>query len=579
MIPSCADLLAVRPHQGVRAVNSVKRNMTMRIVPLLLASCGLAFAGIPAPAQNSSSAPSSDKCSQLTGFNVLNASITTAKTYAAGMFVGAPNPFTGADESDLYKKLPAFCRVVAVATPTSDSNITIEVWMPPAGWNGRLIGLGNGGFAGEMETKELSAAMAKGYAATATDTGHAASPNDGTWGLGHPEKVIDYGHRGIHEMTRVAKLIVEQFYGSAPKHAYFSGCSDGGREALMEAQRYPADYDGILAGAPVNNLTGIMSMWAVYTKALVVPATAFIPLSKIPTIEHAVTAACDEIDGVRDGILNDPRQCKFDPVSIQCKEGADTDKCLTGPQVTALKVIYAGLRDEKGQLVHPGYLPGAEQGRDGFWGWDAWITGEAPGNGIISLFANGYFSNMVFEKSDWDVKTFNVDRDLPFARQKTAAALDAVNPNLSAFRSHRGKLILYHGWNDPAIPALSTVNYYEEVAGSVGESNIDSFVRLYMVPGTAHCFGGPGADLFGQSPATPGTSDPQRNAQDALENWVEKGAAPDVIIASKSNGAAPMTGESVIMTRPLCPYPQLAHYKGSGDSNRAENFACATAKK
>jgi len=553
----------------------------MRIVPLLLASCGLAFAGIPAAAQNSGSAPSAgstDKCAQLTGLNVPNARITTAKTYAAGTFVGAPNPFTGADESDLYKKLPAFCRVVAVASPTSDSKITIEVWMPPAGWNGRLLGLGNGGFAGQIVMDELGPAITKGYAATATDTGHTGDgPIDATWALGHPEKIIDFGYRGIHEMTSVAKMIVERFYGSAPKHSYFSGCSDGGREALMEAQRYPADYDGILAGAPANNWTGLLSMAAADTDALIVPPGAFIPQSKIPTIAHAVTAACDEIDGVRDGILNDPRQCKFDPVSIQCKEGEDTDKCLTGPQVTALKVMYAGLRDAKGQLVHPGFLPGGEEEMGGFGGWGDWIMGPAPKKSTLSFFANGFFSDMVFEKTDWDVKTFNVDRDLPIARQKTAAAIDAVNPNLSAFRTHGGKLILYHGWNDPAIPALNTVNYYEEVIGSVGRANADSFVRLYMVPGMQHCSGGPGADEFGQDFTW--TSDPQRNARTALENWVEKGTAPGVIIASKTERAAPATVGSVVMTRPLCPYPQQAHYKGSGDPNRDENFACATAKK
>ncbi len=545
----------------------------MRIVASFLASCSFVLVTTVAMAQ-----PADDKCAALAGLTLPGANITTAKTYAAGMFVGAPDPFTGADRSNFYKNLPTFCRVVAVATPTSDSKITIEVWMPPAGWNGRLLGLGNGGFAGLIGTEELGAAMAKGYAATATDTGHTGGPIDAAWALGHPEKIIDFGHRGIHEMTRVAKLIVEQFYGSAPRHAYFAGCSDGGREALMEAQRYPADYDGILAGAPANNWTALLSMAATDTDALIVPAGAFIPQSKIPTIEHAVTAACDEIDGVRDGILNDPRQCKFDPASIQCKEGQDTDECLTGSQVTALKVIYAGLRDAKGQLVHPGYLPGAEQGRGGFGGWEAWITGPEPGNGSMSYFAIGYFSNMVFEKTDWDVKTFNVDRDLPFARQKTAAALDAVNPNLSAFRSHGGKLILYHGWNDPAIPAANTVNYYEEVIGSVGRANVDSFVRLYMVPGMQHCFAGPGTDAFGQGPDT-WTSDPQRNAQASLENWVEKGTAPGIIIASKTKDAGPATQGSVVMTRPLCPYPQLAHYKGSADPNRAENFICAAAMK
>ena len=546
----------------------------MRIVGSFLATCSFVLVTTVAMSQ-----PADDKCAALAGLTLPGANITTAKTYAAGTFVGGVDPFTGADVSDFYKKLPAFCRVVAVATPTSDSNITIEVWMPPAGWNGRLLGLGNGGFAGHIETEDLGGAMAGGYAATATDTGHTGGPIDATWALGHPEKIIDFGHRGIHEMTRVAKLIVEQFYGSAPKHAYFAGCSDGGREALMEAQRYPADYDGILAGAPANNWTALLSMAAANTDALIVPAGAFIPESKIPTIEDAVTAACDEIDGVRDGILNDPRQCKFDPVSIQCKDGHDTDKCLTGPQVTALKAIYAGLHDAKGKVVHPGYLPGAEVGtKGGFGGWEAWITGPAPAKSAMAFFAMGYFSNMVFEKTDWDVKTFNVDRDLPIARQKTAAALDAVNPNLSPFSSQGGKLILYHGWNDPAIPAANTVNYYEEVIGSVGQANVDSFVRLYMVPGMQHCFAGPGADAFGQGSDT-WTSDPQRNAQASLENWVEKGTAPGIIIASKTKDAGPAAQGSVVMTRPLCPYPQRAHYKGSGDPNRAENFVCAAGMK
>ena len=509
----------------------------MRVVASFIASFSFVLGATVAMAQ-----PADNKCAALTGLNLPNAGITTAKAYAAGTFVGPPEAITGADLSAFYSKLPAFCRVTVDAKPSTDSDIKIEVWMPLAGWNGRILGLGNGGFAGLIDTASLGTAMAKGYAATATDAGHTGSPTDAvtdaTWALGHPEKVIDFGYRAVHEMTRIARLVVEQFYGSAPRHAYFAGCSDGGREALMEAQRYPADYDGILAGAPANNLAGLMSMWAADTDALIVPPSAFIPPSKIPTIQHAVTAACDEIDGVRDGILNDPRQCKFDPVSIQCKEGEDTDKCLTGPQVTALKVIYAGLRDAKGQLVHPGYLPGAEVRVGGFGGWDAWITGSAPADSGISALANGYFSDMVFQKTDWDVKTFNVDRDLPIARQKTAEALDAVNPNLSAFHSHGGKLILYHGWNDPCIPALNTVNYYEEVIGSVGRANADSFVRLYMVPGMQHCFGGPGADEFGQFPDS-WTSDPQGNAQTALENWVEKGTAPGVIIASKTAGAAP----------------------------------------
>ena len=527
-----------------------------------------------APAQSSNAPQSADACAKLVSLSIPNATIVSAKAYAAGTFSGPPQPFTNVPLGPFYSKLPAFCRVVAQAKPTADSDIAIEVWMPLAGWNGRLEGLGNGGFAGLIDHFELGASMTRGYAATATDAGHTGSPIDATWAPGHPEKVVDFGHRGIHEMTRVAKIVVQQFYGSAARHSYFAGCSDGGREALMEAQHYPADYDGILAGAPANNWTGLLSMAAADTDALTVNPASFILQSKIPTIANAVVAACDQIDGVHDGILNDPRQCKFDPASIQCKEGEDSDKCLTAPQAAALTALYAGLRDSHGQIVHPGYLPGGEEGPGG---WGVWITGPAPEKSLMAYFALGYFSDMVFEKKNWDVKSFNVDQDLPVARQKTAAALDAVNPDLEPFRSHGGKLILYHGWNDPAIPALNTVNYYESVARRLGQAQTDSFVRLYMVPGMQHCTGGPGADMLGQSVTW--VEDPQRNARTALELWVEKGTPPGTILASKTKQAAPGETGTTVMTRPLCPYPQSADYKGSGDPANAENFSCRQPKK
>ncbi len=283
------------------------------------------------------------------GLKIPDVTITLAQTVAAGTFAGPPAPFSGMDVSALYKGLPAFCRVVAEAKPTADSDIKIEVWLPVSGWNGKLQGLGNGGFAGLIDYPELGLSMSKGYAAAATDTGHTGSPVDAAWALGHPEKVVDFGHRGIHEMTRVAKEAVHAFYGKAPQRSYFAGCSDGGREALMEAQRYPADYDGILAGAPANYWTALLSTAAWDTQALTVDHASFIPQAKIPTIAAAVNGACDELDGVRDGILNDPRQCHFDPATIQCKEGEDNDKCLTAPQAVALKKIYAGLRDSHGQ--------------------------------------------------------------------------------------------------------------------------------------------------------------------------------------------------------------------------------------
>jgi feruloyl esterase len=515
---------------------------------------------------------SSESCERLASLKLPDASITTAKAVAAGTFVGPPQPFTGADLSSFYKTLPAFCRIVVKATPTADSDIGIEVWMPLSGWNGKLQGLGNGGFAGIIDDFELGASVVKGYAAVATDAGHTGSPIDASWALGHPEKIIDFGHRSIHEMTRVAKLVVQQFYGSAAKRSYFAGCSDGGREALMEAQRYPEDYDGILAGAPANYWTGLLSTAVVDTQALTATPENFIPPAKIPTIARAVVAACDKLDGVADGILNDPRECHFDPASIECSVGDNSDKCLTAPQVEALRKIYAGLHDSHGRTIFPGYLPGAEEGGGG---WGIWITGPAPARSAMAFFGIGFFSDMVYNHADWTYKSFVVDAGMQAAKDKTAAALDAVNPDLSGFRDRGGKLILYHGWNDPAIPALNTVNYFGEVKAKLGEANTDSFVRLYMVPGMQHCDGGPGPDTFGASATWPAT-DPQHNARVALENWAENGTAPTTIIATKT---AANPKDSPRMTRPLCPYPQSVKYKGTGDPGYAESFVCVSPKK
>ncbi len=547
----------------------------MRILPFFFVSGCLLLGGaltVVAHAQNDAQA-SNDSCERLAKSELPNASITSAKSVAAGAFVGPPQVFSGGDLSAFYKKLPAFCRIVAKATPTADSNITVEVWMPLAGWNGKLQGLGNGGFAGIIDYEELGAAITKGYAATATDAGHTGSPIDAGWALGHPEKVIDFGHRGIHEMTRVAKLAVQQFYGSGAKRSYFAGCSDGGREALMEAQRYPEDYDGILAGAPASYWTGLLSTSVVDTQALTTTPSSFIPQTKIPNIASAVIAACDKLDGVADGILNDPRQCHFDPASIECKAGEENDKCLTAPQVTALKKIYAGLQNAEGHTIFPGYLPGAEVGGGG---WGLWITGPAPAKSLMAFFGIGYYSNMVYEKTDWSYKSFAMDGGIQTAKEKTGAALDAVNPDLGPFRSRGGKLILYHGWNDPAIPAMNTINYFEEVVAKLGRENTDAFTRLYMVPGMQHCGGGPGADSFGTSGSWL-AKDPQHNIRLALEMWVEKGTAPGTIIASKTSDGD--SQGSATMTRPLCTYPQAAKYKGSGDTNSAESFVCASQTK
>ncbi len=470
-----------------------------------------------------------DACERLGSLKIPNITVTSAHIVAAGAFVGQPGPFSGADDAALYKTLPAFCRVLAEAKPTAYSDIKVEIWLPVSGWNARLLGVGNGGFAGIIDQVQLGAALKNGYAATATDTGHNGSPVEAAWAMNHPEKVIDFGHRGIHEMTLVAKAVTQAFYSKAAQHSYFAGCSDGGREALMEAQRYPEDYDGILAGAPANYWTRLLTMAASDTQALTVDPASYIPPTKIPAIAAAVNAKCDELDGVRDGVLNDPRQCRFDPATIACKDGENTDRCLTPPQIAALNKLYAGISDSQGHKLFPGYLPGAEDGQGG---WGLWITGPAPMKSLMAFFAVGFFSDFVYEKSDWNYKTFTVDAGLKAAEEKTANALNAVDADLKPFKSRGGKLILYHGWEDPAIPAVNTVHYYDSVIAKMGERDADSFLRLYMIPGMQHCSGGPGAESFGQV-GNLNFDDPSHSVHAALVQWVEKGTAPSSIIASK----------------------------------------------
>jgi Tannase and feruloyl esterase len=515
-------------------------------------------------------------CEGLSKLELPGAKIVSAQTVAVGAFTPPSNmsPWIVGDPS-FYKALPAFCRVVVEAKPSADSSIKIEVWMPLNGmkegvWNGKLQGQGNGGFAGEIGYHGLGSAVQQGYATVDTDTGHAAGGTDASWALGHPEKVADFGYRGIHEMTRVAKVMVKAFYGKDPQHSYFGGCSNGGRQALMEAQRFPEDYDGILAGAPANFFTHLLTKALADAQATTLDAASYIPSSKLPAIARAVNAACDALDGVADGIVNDPRKCHFDPAMMLCKEG-DSEKCLTAAQVTTLKKLYEGPNDGNGIKIFPGYLPGAEEGRGG---WATWITGAAPGKSLLFAFSGGYFSNMVYEKADWNYKDARVEQAMKAADEKTAQSLNATEANLVAFKARGGKLILYHGWNDPAISALNTVNYYNDVINRMRGQEPEAFVRLYMVPGMQHCSGGAGPDSFGQGG---GAKDAQHNVAVALEEWVEKGIAPNAIVATKHEGGDPAKGAK--MTRPLCPYPQIAKYKGKGDTNDAASFVCVAESK
>src|SRR5437016_1363248 len=542
---------------------------------MVLAAVGVAVLSCGVYGQEATSGTHS--CEGLAQLELPGARILSAQTVAAGAFT-APSNMNSRLIGDpaFYKKLTAFCRVVAEVMPRADSSIKIEVWMAVngkngSGWNAKLQGRGNGGFAGEIAYQQLGIGVSQGYAMVGTDAGHTGEATHASWARGHPEKVADFGYRGIHEMTRVAKAAVKAYYSTGPQHSYFWGCSNGGRQALMEAQRFPEDYDGILAGAPANYFTHLLTKALADAQATTLDPASYIPSSKLPAIARAVNAACDAQDGVTDGILNDPRQCHFDPGTMLCKEG-ESGKCLTAGQVTTLKKLYEGPDDAKGRKIFPGYLPGAEEGPGG---WETWITGPAPGKSLLFAFSGGYFSNFVYGKADWNYKDAGVDQAMKAADEKTAQMLNATGANLTAFKARGGKLILYHGWNDSAISALNTINYYNDVVSEMGARETEAFARLYMVPGMQHCAGGPGTDSFGQGAA--GARDAQHNVELALEEWVEKGIAPSAIVATKYEDGEPSKGAK--MTRPLCPYPQIAKYKGEGDTNDAGNFVCVAESK
>jgi Tannase and feruloyl esterase len=505
-------------------------------------------------------------CESLSQLKLPNATLSTAVSVPAGEFQ-RPDA-SPANRSS--KSLPAFCRVTGVIQPSADSVIKFEVWMPSQSWNGKFNGVGNGGFAGSINYGGLAAALRAGFAAASTDTGHAAGGTDARWALGHPEKVLDFAYRAIHLTAVTGKALVRNFYGGAPRWSYFASCSNGGRQALMEAQRFPDDYNGIIAGAPANFWTHLLAEAIWNTQAMLDNPASYIPPNKLPALSQAVLAACDARDGVKDGILNDPRQCQFNPETLLC-QGPDSPGCLTGPQVAALKKIYSGPSNHRDKKVFPGFLPGAELGPGG---WGLWITGPSPEKSLGFAFGTQFFSNMVFDNASWDFRKLNFDADMVLTDQRMGPILNATDPNLAKFSAHGGKLMLYHGWNDAAIPALNSIDYYRNVVLRMGLRKADRFVRLYMVPGMQHCGGGPGPDSFGVDPSE--NADPEHSMFSALERWVEHDKAPKSIIASKHAGPSePASGAE--MTRPLCPYPEEAKYKGSGNTNDAANFVCTTA--
>lgn len=457
------------------------------------------------------------------------------------------------------------CRVEGVVAPAN----RFEVWLPTTGWNGKFQGVGNGGLGGYVNVFGMGPALRRGYATAGTDAGHGGGPFDGTWALGRPDLLVDFAHRGVHEATRAAKAIVEAFYGVPPVRSYFVGCSTGGRQGLIEAQRYPEDYDGIVVGAPAAFFTHLAAGSNWVSQALQEDPASIIPARKLPHLASAVLAACDARDGLVDGLVGDPRRCRFDPARLRCR-GADADTCLTAAQVRGLKKVYRGPRTSSGKRIFPGHPPGGEvgsgsepgpAGEPALGGWEVWIAGEAPG--LQNLIQDAFFKYLVFEDPAWDWRGFDFDRDVRPTDAKLAALLNGTDPDLEPFAARGGKIVMYHGWSDPGITPLATIDYWERVAARTrrrarhdgARGSVDDFLRLFLAPGMQHCAGGPGPNTF--------------DAVGALERWVEQGVAPDRIVA------AHRTGGVVDRTRPLCPHPLVARWDGVGSPDDAASFSCA----
>jgi tannase/feruloyl esterase len=508
-------------------------------------------------------------CGALAG-KTFGDSIITAATN-----VSPPSSVVGMDPPTPVAVNAPFCRIQGSMKPSSDSDIAFEVWLPPqAAWNGKYEGVGNGGFAGSLIYPSMDWALEAGYAVSATNTGHSGGSLDARWALGHPEKITDFGWRAIHETASASKAIVEAYYAKPPAHSYFSGCSDGGREALMEAQRFPKDYDGIVAGAPANFWTRLLTNGVWTDQALSETPDSWISPEQLSVVTDAALKACHG----ENGVLDDPRQCHFDPSSLLCGAG-ESKQCLSAPQIAALKKIYSGMQDASGKSVFPGYPPGGEVGPVA---WTLWLTGAEPKRiegTLIYGFVTGYFADMVFDKPDWDFHGQNRANDLAQAQEKTGQAVDAANPDLSAFRDAGGKLIQYHGWNDAAIPAPSSIDYYEEVAAKLGGiEKTQSFYRLFMAPGMQHCGLGLGPSAVGGVFGLPPPNrDPTHDVVAALAHWVEDGAAPDRIDATLYRDNDPAKG--VAAQRPWCPYPAIARFSGQGARTDAASYACTAPAK
>lgn len=518
----------------------VKR--AMRLALFLLAGSGaVAHAATPGAA-----------CEALGRLSLADTTITAAETVGTGQYKLTDDRFTRmvaapgmnpAGQSQTPAN-PAFCRVALTLTPSSDSAIKTEVWLPLAGWNHKLLGVGNFGWGGALMTPGMLSGLDAGYVVASNDTGHDSSTPEGEGGrfaLGHPQKLTDYAYRANHLMTVRAKEIIQAFYGEAASHAYWAGCSLGGLQGLIEASRYPADYDGIIVGAPPNPLVNFnaQQLWPAWL--LHQTPAAQIPADKFKMVNQAVQQACASPVGRAQGFVDAPEQCRFAPRLLLCRAGDQPD-CLTEPQVRLMEQIYQGpVNPRTGQVI----FPGPAKGTEATWGG---MASSKPFPTALDLFRYA-----VLQNPDWDWTTLDWDKDIATATAKVGPLLHVAAPDLQPFFERGGKLMLYLGWNDGHNPEelASFTQRVQRVSAKAADA-----VQLFLSPGMGHCLGGAGCDTF--------------DKLGAMDAWVTRGQAPQKIVASKINDG------KVVRTRPLCAYPQVAQYKGRGDMDDAANFACVS---
>jgi hypothetical protein len=542
--------------QPMKRANTAGR---LRGMGLLIAVSGAAaIAG-------ATSGRAADSCAALKDLKIEDTTMTAAEGVPAGSFT--------APDSKSYGNLPAFCRVTAIVSPVHDSAIRLEMWLPQDGWKGVFEGTGNGGYSGAFNYPILAAGVRRGYAVINTDEGTApASPLDGDAVVGHPVKWRDWGFRSTHLMTVAGKQIASAFYSKEPARAYFSGCSTGGQQALSEAQLYPADYDGIAAGAPVVSRTHLHAAFVWSRQAAERSPGSVLGAQKLALLQKSVVAACGPGAGgvASDTFVADPLNCAFDPTSLVCKAG-DAADCLTPEQVETVTRFYAGPTNPRtGEQIYPGWARGSEGPA---FGW-AVEEGDPP----LSLKEPAFDSlfKWVFGPT-WDWRSFNFDRDMAEVDSVLGPDVNGNTvANIDAFRARGGKLLMYHGWADSIVNPLDTIAFYETLAKAPGgRKQLQGSARLFLLPGVEHCGsgGGEGPDAVGSEHGLPAPQvDAEHDVLAALAQWVESGTAPEKLIATKYQGDDP--AKPIVMQRPACPYPKKARYAGSGDTNAAASFVC-----